>query len=204
MLPLVYRMKNMGKTNILKILRSNKSVFTFKDVMLASEETDAGLLKRRINYYVKKGELYHIRRGIYAKDKDYNKLELATKIYTPSYICFETVLASEGIIFQHYEKIFVASYLSREMVCDNKHYSFRKIKDSILTNHSGIENKGNFFISSKERAFLDTVYLNKDYHFDNLSPLDWEKVFEIIQVYKNKKMLMRVKKYYKSFKSDQG
>ena len=188
----------MGKSSILKILRSNKSVFTFKDIMLVSEQTDAGLLKRRINYYVKKGELYHIRRGIYAKDKDYNKFELATKIYTPSYICFETVLVREGIIFQHYEQIFIASYLTREVVCDNRLYSFRKIKDSILTNHSGIENKGNFFISSKERAFLDTVYLNKDYHFDNLSSLDWEKVFELVQIYKNKKMLNRVNKYYKS------
>lgn len=188
----------MGKINLLKILRSKKSVFTFKDIMLVSEETDAGLLKRRINYYVKSGELYHIRRGIYAKDKDYNRFELATKIYTPSYIGFETVLAKEGIIFQHYDRIFIASYLTREVVCDNQFCTFKKIKDSVLTNHLGIENKDNLFISSKERAFLDTVYLNKDYHFDNLSSLDWEEVYKLIQIYKNKKMLNRVNKYYKS------
>ncbi len=191
----------MGKVNLIKILRTSKTVFSFKEIMLASDETDVGLLKRRVNYYIKKGELYHIRRGVYAKDKDYDKLELATKIYTPSYISFETVLVKEGIVFQHYDRIFVASYLTRDIVCDNQQYSFRKIMDSILTNHSGIESKGNLFISTKERAFLDTVYLNKDYHFDNLTVLDWEKVFEFLPIYKNKRMFRKVNKYFESFKS---
>lgn len=188
----------MSKINLPTILRSKKSVFTFKDIMLVSEETDAGLIKRRINYYIKRGELYHIRRGVYAKDKDYSRYELATKIYTPAYISFETVLAREGVIFQHYNRIFVASYLTRDVVCDNQFYTFKKLKDSVLTNHHGIINKDNIFISSKERAFLDTVYLNRDYHFDNLSSLDWEEVFNLIHVYKNKEMLGRVNQYYKS------
>src|SRR3989344_4511360 len=99
----------MEKANILDILRENNTVFTFKEILLASEETTTNLLKRRLNYYVKKGELYSIRRGFYAKDKNYDKLELATKIYTPAYVSFETVLRQAGITFQYYERIFVAS-----------------------------------------------------------------------------------------------
>ncbi len=82
----------MQKSNILSILRSKSSVFTFKEILIAYSEQNPDLLKRRLQYYVQKGELYSIRRGLYAKDKNYDRLELATKIFTPSYISFETIL----------------------------------------------------------------------------------------------------------------
>jgi hypothetical protein len=78
------------------------------------------------------------------------------------------------------------------------------LKTNILNNNSGIENKGFYSIASKERAFLDIVYLNKDYHFDNLSPLDWDKVFSILPLYENKRMTKKVNQYYKDFKSKQS
>ncbi|MCX7974150.1 MAG: hypothetical protein N3B16_06555 [Candidatus Aminicenantes bacterium] len=164
---------------------------------MASGESNASLLKRRLNYYVQKGELYPIRKGIYAKDKDYDRLELATKIYTPAYISLETVLAREGIIFQHYDRIFVVSYLSREIFCDGQIYVFRRIKDSVLMNPLGVENKGHYYIASMERAFLDTIYLNKNYHFDNLSSIDWDKCLEMVSIYESKAMAKRLNSYYK-------
>lgn len=186
----------MEKANILNILRSGNTVFTFKDILLASGETAADLLRRRLHYYVKKGELYHIRRGIYAKDKNYDKFELAAKIYTPSYISFETVLARAGITFQFYNQIFIASYLTREIIIDGQAYSYRKIKDAILTDLAGIETKGNYSIASPERAFLDILYLRRDYHFDNLSPIDWDKVSAILPIYGgNKRMGKKVMEY---------
>jgi predicted transcriptional regulator of viral defense system len=195
----------MEKTTILnKLLRSKSSVFTFKEVLLISGQVEPQLLKRQLNYYVKKGELYSIRRGIYSKDKNYDHLELATKIYTPSYVSFETILSEAGIIFQHYNKIFAATYQTKEIECDDQIYSFRKIKDVILTNNAGLENRGNYFAASKERAFLDVLYLNKDYHFDNLSPLDFEKIQSLLVIYNNKRMENRVKTYFKNFQSDRG
>lgn len=191
----------MIKSGILKIYNSKNTVFTFKDIALIWRETNADLMKARVNYYVKTGKLYSMRRGIYAKDKNYDKLELATKVFTPSYVSFETVLARAGVVFQYYSQIFVASYLTREIVIDNQTYSYKKIKDAILTNHTGIESKENHSIASPERAFLDIVYLYKDYHFDNLSPLDWDKVYEILPIYgHNKRMEKRVKQYYEAAK----
>lgn len=170
--------------------------------MLFSGETNQNLLKRRVNYHVKAGDFFHIRRGIYGKDKNYNKLELAAKIYTPSYISFETVLEQAGIIFQSYGQIFVSSYLTRNIVCDHQEYSYKKIRDSILTNSTGIVNSGNYSIATKERAFLDILYLNKDYHFDNLSPLNWDKIFEMLEIYENKRMSRKTNDYYEDFKSN--
>jgi len=194
----------MGKANILNILKSNNTVFSFKEILLASGESNPALLRRRIYSYIKNGQLYSIRRGLYAKDKNYNKLELATKIFIPAYVSFETVLAEAGVTFQHYSQIFVASYQTKEIDCDGQIFSFKKLKTNVLHNNSGIENKGFYSMASKERAFLDIVYLNKDYHFDNLSPLAWDKVFSILPMYGNKRMTKKVKQYYKDFKSKQS
>lgn len=194
----------MEKADILNILKSNNTVFSFKEILLASGESNPALLRRRIYSYIKNGQLYGIRRGLYAKDKNYNKLELATKIFIPAYVSFETVLAEAGVTFQHYSQIFVASYQTKEIDCDGQIFSFKKLKTNILNNNSGIENKGFYSIASKERAFLDIVYLNKDYHFDNLSPLDWDKVFAILPMYENKRMTKKVNQYYKDFKFKQS
>ena len=179
------------------LLRSPKTIFSTKDVALLWGEERESTVSARLNKYVRAGKLIRVHRGLYAKDTNYEKLELATKIYTPSYISFETILAKAGIIFQFYGQIFVASYVTREIIADGQTYSYKRIKDSILTSPAGVEVKDNYHIASPERAFLDVVYSSKGYHFDNLSPLNWERVFEILPVYKNKSMEKRVKKYHK-------
>ncbi len=181
------------------ILRSKKTVFSFKDIVMLWRDS-SNAVRVRINYYIKDNSLYHIRRGLYAKDKNYDRFELATRIFTPAYVSFETVLGQEGITFQYYGQIFVASYLSREIKCDGQTYSFRKIKDKILINKIGLKNKGEYLTASKERAFLDVMYINKDYYFDNLSPLDWDKVFEILPIYDNKRMTKKVKEIFERHK----
>lgn len=185
----------MEKATILSILRRENTVFTFKDILLVSGETNAALLKRRLNYYIEKGELHSIRRGIYAKDKNYERFELATKIFIPSYISLETVLAREGVVFQHYNQIYVVSYLTREISCDGQTYVFRRIKDIALANQLGMEQKKNYAIASLERAFLDTLYLNKNYHFDNLSSLDPKKILEFLPLFRNQALTERLKSY---------
>jgi predicted transcriptional regulator of viral defense system len=187
------------KKPIADILRLDRSVFTFQDIAIIWGGTDQRAIISAINYYIKRGALYRIRQGIYAKDKNYSKYELATKIFTPSYISFETVLAKAGMIFQYYGQIFIASYLSREIIVDDQTYTYMKITDPILVDHAGIIQEKNFAIASPERAFLDLIYLNKDYYFDNLTNLNWDKVFELMPIYKhNKTMLKKVKQYRES------
>jgi len=165
-------------------------------------EMGGGASQVRLNYYVNAGKLIRIRRGLYVKDKNYDKYEFATRILRPSYVSFETVLGSVGMTFQYYSQIFVASYIKRDIICDGQEYTFRKINKTILINPAGIDQGGEYSIASKERAFLDTIYRSKDYHFDNLSPLDWDKVFEILPIYNNKRMSKKVQKYYKHYKAN--
>ncbi|MBI3458879.1 hypothetical protein HY061_01290 [Candidatus Azambacteria bacterium] len=193
----------MEKDYLLDLMRSKKTIFTFKDLILFWRKPDVNFVKKKIYRYVKAGKMNTVRRGIYSKDKDYDRYELATKIYTPSYISFETVLGAAGITFQLYGQIFVVSYTTKEIECDGQKYSYKKIKDTILTNQAGIDSRDNYSIASPERAFLDVLYLNKDYHFDNLSVLNWKKVYEILPIYGgNKRMTKIVKMYYESFKKE--
>lgn len=187
------------------LMRSKKTVFTFKDLVLLWGESDVNFIKKKIHRYVKAGKMNSIRKGIYSKDKNYDKYELATRIYTPSYISLETVFGAAGMTFQYYSQIFVISYQTKEIECDGQKYSYRKIKDTILTNQAGIESRENYSIASPERAFLDRLYLQKDYYFDNESPLNWEKVFEILPIYGgNKRMAKVVNEHYESYSAEGG
>jgi hypothetical protein len=179
------------------ILRSPKTVFTYKDILLLWGEPGSEAARVRLNHYTRNDDLVRIRKGLYAKDRNYNKTELATRIYAPSYVSFETVLSREGVIFQFYGPIFVASYLTREITVDNQRYTFKKIKTAVLTDPAGVEHKDQSSFATRERAFLDILYLHTDYHFDNLSGLDWNKVFEILPVYRNKRMTRKVEGFYK-------
>ena len=72
-----------------------------------------------------------------------------------------------------------------------------------MLNVKGIELKEHYTIASPERAFLDTIYLHVNYHFDNLDPLNWDKVYEILPIYGgNKRMSQVVDTYYQVFKED--
>ena len=188
----------MKKGDYLKIiLKTDRTVFSVKDIAILWKDANTDAARVRLNYYVKRGYLYRIRRGLYAKDTNYNKMELATKISTPSYISFETVLIKEGLIFQFQDSITVASYLSREITVDNQKYTLKRIKKQVLINNLGINISDSISIASKERAFLDILYINGDYHFDNTRSLDWDKVNLILPIYNNKRLEKLVRKLYK-------
>ena len=96
----------------------------------------------------------------------------------------------------------MVSYINREIKINNNNIVYKRLRNEILLNNLGIEKKDNYFIASKERAFTDAVYLYRDYHFDNLSILNWDLVLELSKIYKNKKTTKRIISYYKLNKKD--
>ena len=117
---------------IANLYQSQKTVFTTRDLAIIWQETNQDRLKSKVAYYVKRGVLNRLTRGVFAKDKNYNPRELATSIYTPAYISFETVLRDAGVIFQHYDSIFVAGPWSKTVTIDRTTVTFRKLKDGVL------------------------------------------------------------------------
>lgn len=159
-------------------------------------ENNPDKVKSRINYYVSKGVLIQLRRGIFAKKTGFEIREAANKIFTPSYISLETVLQREGITFQDYgTTIFVVSYQTREITVGNFRINFKKIKDTILTNQKGILTQDGYSIATAERAFLDALYLYKEYYFDNLDPIDWRKAKDLVTIYESTALEGRFEKH---------
>ena len=181
------------------IYGSKQTVFTSKEVAILIGEKDANKLKSKLAYYVKTKKLLRLRRGIFAKNNTYNKNELAVRIFTPAYIGFETILAREGVIFQYYQDIFIASYLSRGLNVKENKFTYRKLKDEMLISQKGLVNRGTYFEATKERAFLDMLYLFGNYYFDNLRGINWDACFDIVAIYKNKTMEKRLKNYFKKY-----
>lgn len=178
---------------LLDLYKDSRTVFPLSAIVsssISSHSSRASLLQK-MNYYVSTGNLINVRKGIYAKP-DYNPNELACAIYAPSYISLEYVLQKAGVILRNDDTMTCISYLSRIITIDDIEYRFRKIKNEIFLDTRGIISEGSVSIATPERAFLDMMYLESEYHFDDLRPLDKEKVFALLPIYKCKKLSSRV------------
>jgi len=181
------------------LYKSSKTIFTSEDLALLWQETDKDNLKAKISYYAKKGSLLRLTRGVFAKDKKYDPRELATSLYIPSYVSFETALREAGIIFQHYETIFAAGPWSKTKKIDRRAFTFRKMKKSLLFNPSGIIIRDNYGIASPERAFMDMIYLFPKYYFDNLKSINWNKCRKLAKIYANSALIKRLEEYREKY-----
>lgn len=188
-------MNSSQNNTILQLYESPKTVFTIAGISLLTGEQREGVLSKRLNYYVREGKLLNPRRGIYAKH-DYNPEELACQLYTPSYLSLEYVLQKAGVVFQYDTRIACVSYLCRTVEIDEQEYCYHRMKGEILADTRGIEYRNNINIATPERAFLDVMYLNAEYYFDNIRPLDYKKIAVLLPLYGNKRMEMRVKKLF--------
>ncbi|NEW81420.1 MAG: hypothetical protein GZ094_03535 [Mariniphaga sp.] len=177
---------------VLSIYQDIRTIFRLNDIAMLASETIFQSINKKLNYYVHTGKLQNPRKGIYAKPA-YNLEELACTIYTPSYISLEYVLQRAGVVFQFDSGISVVSYLSRSIEIQNQMYLYRKIKGEILVNTAGIIRQNNQVnIATPERAFLDLLYLNSDYYFDNLNPLNKDLVYKLLPIYQSKVLTRRI------------
>jgi hypothetical protein len=186
---------NVKGRAILEVYRAGQTVFSIEDLALLWRVANPDITKNRISYYVRTGQLFRLKRGIYARDKAYDKHELGVKIFSPAYVSLETVLAKHGVIFQYYESIFLASSLSRSIEVDGQNFVYRTLKSEILLNPEGIDSRGNYNEASLERGFLDYIYLFKDIYLDNLEPINWQRCRQLLSVYSSRALAVRMEKY---------
>lgn len=178
---------------VFAVYSDSRSVFTLTDIAMLTGIDSYISLSKRLDYYVKREKLLRPRKGIYAKN-NYKPEELACSLYTPSYISLEYVLQKAGVVFQYDERITTVSYLSRSIEIEGQTYAYRKIKGEILVATDGIIRNSNINIATPERAFLDILYLDKEYYFDNLNPLNKELINKLLPIYNSKTLTTRVKK----------
>ena len=180
---------------LFEIYKDSRTVFRINDVALLINSNDR-LLYQKLNRLVNKGKLLNIRKGIYAKE-GYKSEELACLLYTPTYISLGYVLQRSGIIFQYDSAITNISYLNREISVNGQSIQYRQIKREVLLNTSGIINQNNTNIATPERAFLDTLYLNGFYYFDNIKQLNTNTIYELLQIYHSVSLIRETEKILK-------
>jgi len=190
--------QNLEKDLILAIYRENRTVFRLNDIAMLIGVSDFQSLNKKLNYYVRTGKLNNPRKGIYTKP-GYDTEEMACSVFTPSYISLQYVLQKAGIVFQYDSRITSVSYLSRIIEIESREFIYRKIKGSSLVNTAGIlRQKNHINIASPERAFLDFLYLEKEFHFDNLNPLNRKVINKLLPLYNSKALIKAVKKLLKN------
>lgn len=182
------------KDFILEVYKDKRTVFKLSDIALLFPLEDNNYLSDRVGYYVQTGRMLNPRKGIYAKP-GYNPLELANILYTPSYVSLEYVLQQAGVVFQYDSRCTSVSYLSREVVIDGKTFSYRRIREDCIMDMTGITRTSDHVnMATPERAFLDMLYLNKDFYVDNVNLLDKQLIGRILPAYKSAALEKRVAK----------
>lgn len=184
--------------NYSKILNTGKTVFTKKDLEKILSFDNKKALDIFLYREKNKGFLERIFYWIYVL-KNYDILELASKIRKKSYISLETVLKKQWVIYQYYDEIFLVSDDNLEKQVWKTKFKFHKIKDTVLLNQLWIEYKNNYMIAWIERAICDRIYLSKNYYFDDLSDVNFIKLEEISKIYNNKRVVSEVNKLIKNY-----
>ena len=189
-------MNSSRNCELLELYKSPQTVFTFNTVLMMCGAKGVASLVAKLNYNVRAGRLLNPRRGIYAK-QNYKVEELCGQLYTPSYISLEYVLQRAGVVFQFDSSVTAVSYVSRTIEIDGNTLQYHRVKNSILGATDGIANYNGYSMASPERAFLDVMYLNKEYYFDNLNPLQYSKIKALLPLYGSKTLEKRVNLLFK-------
>lgn len=187
----------MDKIEIL--YKTRKTVFSIHDLRLLWEETNPNALKSSIAYFVSKNKLIRIRNGIYALEENFNHLELAQRLITPSYLSLSTALQFHGIVYQAQAEITSFALYNRSLTVANTTFKFHQMSPSILINPQGIAIDNRFSMASPERAICDWVYLNGLIHFDNFSKINTTTLKEMALIYNNKSVVGRINTLIKKY-----
>ena len=189
----------MQQNNSSSIWKDARTVFTTKQLALLLGESNTTAVAKRMYYFVHNGQLLSLQRGVYAKP-EYNPEELACVLQVPCYLSLEYVLQQAGVVFQYDSTLMAVSHRNRLYEVDGHVIQYRQMRGELIADTRGVVNKGNINIATPERAFLDVLYLNPQYHFDNLHPLNRSEINRLLPLYNSPRMEERVKALFAASK----
>jgi len=160
--------------------------------------------KSKLTQMIKKGEVIQIVRGVYSTSNDDPRLPVASMIYSPSYISFETALDYHQMIPERTYAVMSAGFhLNKDKRFDTPfgRYSFHYLPDAVfpLALEPAEANGYGFRLATKEKALCDTLYkirrikgkkaiddlLFADLRFEEqeIESLDWQLISDIVPFY---------------------
>jgi len=154
--------------------------------------------------YVKEGFIIKLKKGLYSLEAYLpSELEIANRVYSPSYVSLEYALMFYSIIPDTvYNVTSVATKSTREFVINNISYRYSKIKKNAFSGYSRKSIDGNIvLIAEAEKAFVDYLYfvdLGQKVVYDRIdvSKLSKNKLIEYARLFKRKSLAKLVNKIY--------
>lgn len=157
-----------------KVKELGKDIFTITDLKkLFPKES---YIKSSLKRFKDSGFVVQIIKGVYSLKSDSLNIEkIATQIYYPSYISFESALSKYGIINQGFYKLTLATTRhSKKTTLAEVEVEYSKIKESLFF---GFNFFGETYIAEPEKAFLDELYLiTKGFRTQNFSEWNLENL----------------------------
>ena len=114
-------------------------------------------------HHCRTGLFVRLKNGLYALSSHFpSEEEIANRLYQPSYLSFEYVLARHGVIPEAvYSLTSATTKSSRRFEVEGKAYEYSTIKKQAFIGYRQ-EKRGKsiILVASPEKAFVDTLYLS--------------------------------------------
>ncbi len=159
--------------------------------------------------YTKKGLFIRLKKNFYVLKERWQKnsnpdfYRISNILQVPSYISMMTALSFYEVTTQVQRNFFEATGIRKTVEYDIEGISFKfyKIKRTL---YFDFLKKDDFFIATKEKAFLDAIYLYSfgkytlDFDSIDLKKIDFERLTTLLQKFpeKTEKIVKRICKIY--------
>jgi predicted transcriptional regulator of viral defense system len=143
-----------------KLNRKGQRIFTPLDVVRIMDKSEVAV-RFFLHRYTKRGALIYLKKGFYAlKTNMPNELEIANKIYAPSYVSLEYALSFYKVIPETvYTITSLTTKATREFTVSDIIYKYNKIRKDLFFGYEPIK-KDNALIlmATPEKALVDYLY----------------------------------------------
>ena len=163
------------KIDLDKIKNYDKAFFTLNDLTKIFDVKKKSL-KVALSRLVKSGRIIRLRKNVYQlPDKVYDFRKIASQLYEPCYLSFESVLNECGILSQiPYTLTFATINKSKKITLESQEIEFRQIKKELFF---GYELQDGIFIALPEKALADQIYfISRGLAVLNFKELDLKNV----------------------------
>jgi len=146
-----------------KMLRT--PVFTSKEVKTVCFDEPNILVQ--VAFWVKKGYIRRVEKGVYVlakKAEEVTTMEIASKLYPPSYISLEFALNYHGIIPDvPFTVTSITARKTKTFRNDFGCYAYRHVKSELFSGYAVFQQNGiSVYMAVPEKALFDFVYLNRE------------------------------------------